>query len=685
MQTLFPEVLSPVGSYEALEAAVRSGADAVYLGAKQFSARRNADNFDNDELKQAVAYCKVRNVKVYLAVNIMVGENELESALETVRQGVKCGINAVIVADLGLAKLIHTAFPSLPLHASTQMTIHSSSPLKYLKTLGFSRVVASREMSKSALEAFCKEANAVGIEVEAFVHGALCMCVSGQCLLSSVIGGRSGNRGLCAGPCRLPFKVKGGTGYDLSLKDLSLISYVDELREMGVASLKIEGRMKRPEYIAAATNAFRLAVDKKPIPDELTNALNSVFTRSGFTDGYYKNKLGLDMFGIRTEGDAELSKSTFSYLHSLYRNERSSVPISITAKIKKSAPISIVFDDGENRVTIDGEIPQKAQNKQATKEDVFKALNKLGGTPYFAKKIDITLDDGLFISASELNSLRRQAVELLSEQRSKVVPLEEIPLKVTETITKESGKTQLYARFKNALDIPQNPEQIKTVILPLGSEIPQQLKEGIRYAVELPRWLENEEYLLNRLSEFKNSGFKTAFCATLGAVTLALSQGFEIIGGMGLNVYNSHSAKVLKDLGVKQTVLSSEISIKDAKNLNLKTKTGIFAYGRIPLMMFKNCPLKNGEGCQNCSGEGVITDRMGVSFPIICQNTYSELYNCAPTYMADKLTDVASFDFALLYFTNESKDEIKDIISDYTFGGISKGNFTRGLYYRNIL
>ena len=685
MQNLFPEVLSPVGSYEALKAAVRSGADAVYLGAKQFSARRNADNFEKDELKQAVAYCKVRNVKVYLAVNIMVGENELKNALETVRQGVECGIDAVIVADLGLAKLIHTAFPDLPLHASTQMTIHSPSPLKYLKALGFSRVVAAREMSKSALELFCKEANALGIEVEAFVHGALCMCVSGQCLLSSVIGGRSGNRGLCAGPCRLPFKVKGGTGYDLSLKDLSLISYARELREMGVASFKIEGRMKRPEYIAAATNAFRLAVDGQAIPQELTDALNSVFTRSGFTDGYYKNKLGKDMFGIRTEGDAELSKSTFSYLHSLYRNERSSVPINITAVIKELSPISITFNDGQHRVTVNGEIPQMAQNKQATNEDVFKALNKLGGTPYFAEKTNITLDEGLFVSASEINNLRRQAVELLSEQRAIIVPIKEHSIKTATSQSKQSVKTQIYARFKNALNIPENIEQITTVILPLISEIPQQIKEGIRYAVELPRWIENEEYILNRLSEFKKSGFKTAFCSTLGAVTLALSQGFEIIGGMGLNVYNSSNAEVLKALGVKETVLSSEISIKDAKNLNLKIKTGIFAYGRIPLMMFKNCPLKNGEGCQNCNGEGVITDRMGVSFPIICQNTYSELYNSAPTYMADKLADVSSFDFALLYFTSESKEEIKDIISDYAFGGTSDGNFTRGLYYRSIL
>lgn len=685
MQTIIPEVLSPVGSYEALEAAVRSGADAVYLGAKQFSARRNADNFDNTELKNAVAYCKVRGVKVYLAVNIMIGDSELQDALETVRQGVKCGIDAIIIEDLGLARLIHSAFPDLPLHASTQMTIHSPAPLKLLKDLGFSRVVVAREMSKSAIKDFCSKAKEIGIEVEVFVHGALCMCVSGQCLLSSVIGGRSGNRGLCAGPCRLPFKVKGGTGYDLSLKDLSLVSYVEELAEMGVASLKIEGRMKRPEYIAAATNAFRLAVDKQPIPEELTNALNSVFTRSGFTDGYYKSKLGRDMFGIRTEGDAELSKSTYSYLHSLYRNERNSIPVNITAKIKNNSPISIIFDDGKNKVSVLGEIPQLAQSKEITKEDVTKALNKLGGTPYYAQNIDVILDNCLFVSASELNTLRRNATELLNEQRVKIKFLEEYVVKINEITSCIKNERKTYARFRNSSLIPEDLKQIETVIIPLESEVPEQLIKGIRYAVELPRWIENEDYVLNKLRCFKEVGFTAAFCGTLGAVALALKEDFEIIGGMGLNVYNSQNAEVLKDLGVKETVLSSEIAIKDAKKIKTEIEAGLFAYGRLPLMMFKNCPLKNGEGCKNCDGQGSITDRMGITFPIICRDTYSELYNSAPTYMADKLEDLSGFNFALLYFTDESEEDIEKIIHDYTYGGTPNGNYTRGLYYRNIL
>ncbi len=685
MQLKVLEVLSPVGSYEALEAAVRSGANAVYLGAKQFSARRNADNFDNAELKSAVAYCRIRGVKVYLAVNIMIGDSELEDALETVRQGVECGIDAVIIEDLGLARLLHLAFPTLQLHASTQMTVHSPAPLKILKELGFSRVVAAREMSKSSLENFCARAKELGIEVEVFVHGALCMCVSGQCLLSSVIGGRSGNRGLCAGPCRLPFKVKGGTGYDLSLKDLSLLSYVDELAGMGVTSLKIEGRMKRPEYIAAATHAFRLAVDKQPIPNELTDALNSVFTRSGFTDGYYKSKLGKAMFGVRTDGDVELSKSTYAYLHGLYRNERSSVPVNITAEIKSGMPISITFDDGKNKAAVLGDIPKVAQNKQATAEDITKALTKLGGTPYYAQNIDITLDNGLFVSASELNGIRRTAVELLNEQRAKTPMLEEYFLEKIKDNKSVKGKTKIYARFEKASLIPQDLKQITTVILPLDANIPKNFKEGIRYAVELPRWIENEEYVLNELEKFKKLGFTAAFCGTIGAVALALSQGFEVIGAMGLNVYNGLTAEVLRELGVKETVLSSEIALKDAEKLKTQTKVGLFAYGKLPLMMFKNCPLKNGEGCKECNGQRSITDRKGVSFPIICRNNYSELLNFAPTYMADKLEDISSFEFALLYFTTESQEQIQKIITDYTYGGTPKGDYTRGLYYRNIL
>ena len=244
------EILAPVGSREMLVAAVRSGADAVYLGAKEFSARRNAENFGVFELKNAIEYCHIRGVKAYLTLNILIKEREFKSAFDLAKNAYNLGIDGIIIEDLGLAKILREKIPDLKLHASTQMSVHSVSALPILKEMGFVRVVAAREMSKKDLISLCKRAEELGMEIEVFVHGALCMCLSGQCQLSAFLGQRSGNRGLCAGPCRLPFKVEKGTGYDLSLKDLSLLDHLNELREMGVKSFKIEGRMKRPEYVA---------------------------------------------------------------------------------------------------------------------------------------------------------------------------------------------------------------------------------------------------------------------------------------------------------------------------------------------------------------------------------------------------------------------------------------------------
>ena len=269
-----PEILAPVGNAEMLYAAVRAGADAVYLGLNNFNARRNAENFTLESLREAARYCHVRGVKVYLTFNIIIGDSELKEALELCVGAAEAGIDAVIVTDIGFAKLIKEAVPSLPIHASTQMTVHSPAALKRLKEMGFDRVVVSREMSREELGEFCEAAKKLNIEVEVFVHGALCMCISGQCLLSSMLGSRSGNRGLCAGPCRLPFGCDGGTGYDLSLKDQSLIPYLGELWDMGVASLKIEGRMKRPEYVASAVAACRQMLLEGKVSEELSKALS---------------------------------------------------------------------------------------------------------------------------------------------------------------------------------------------------------------------------------------------------------------------------------------------------------------------------------------------------------------------------------------------------------------------------
>lgn len=677
-----PEVLSPVGSPDSLTAAVRSGADAVYIGAKQFSARRNANNFDFEEIKETVRYCHIRGVKVYLALNIMIKQNELQSAFDIALNAYKCGVDAIIISDLGLASLIHKHIPKLALHASTQMTIHSPAALKTLKELGFSRVVVSREMNKDELVNFCAQANEIGVEVEVFVHGALCMSVSGQCLLSSILGARSGNRGLCAGPCRLPFSSHDGTGYDLSLKDLCLYEYINELKEMGVASLKIEGRMKRPEYVAAATAACRSAVDNGFIDKELFETLQNVFSRSGFTDGYYKSELGRDMFGIRTKDDVIAAGDTYAYLHGLYRGERQSVGIKISAKILDDKPMSLYVTDGKSVATVSGPIPQIAKNKALEKQSVAESLTKLGNTPYFCEDIDITLDDGLFVSAADINAMRRNALEQLDNQRAEFV-VDEYTLPQIEITGNTIGEKHFIARFANVEQIPSNLDKINEIILPYECNMPQ--ISGVKIIAELPRYIGDESVVRKRLLVLKEQGIETVFCGNLSSIALAKELEFDVIGGWGLNANNSETISTLKSIGVKAVTLSAEISLKEIEKTTSNIPVGIFAYGKLPLMLTRNCPIKNGKTCSECDKKGVLVDRKGIKFPIMCRAGYSEMLNSTPLYMGDRLEEIPPLDFLLLYFTNETQKEASEIIKMYKAALKPTGEYTRNLYYRDLI
>lgn len=680
--SFLPEILAPVGSPESLEAAVRSGADAIYIGAKQFSARRNADNFDDNDIKNTVAYCHIRGVKVYLALNIMIKQSELQSAFETALCAYKCGVDAVIISDLGLASLLHKHVPDFALYASTQMTVHSPACLPLLKKLGFTRVVVSREMSKTELENFVNAAKQLDVEVEMFVHGALCMSVSGQCLLSSILGARSGNRGLCAGPCRLPFKVSGGTGYDLSLKDLCLYEYINELKSMGIASLKIEGRMKRPEYVSAAVAACRQAVDTGKTEPQLYKTLQNVFSRSGFTDGYYKSKLGRDMFGIRTKDDVISSADTYAYLHGFYRAERSQIPVKMTAEILPDKPMSLFVTDGVNEVNVLGDIPQKAKSKPLEKEIAIDNLTKFGNTPYFCEDIKIKLGDGLFVPSSAINLLRRNAVEMLDEKRAEIYNTEYTVPKI-DLKSNLNGKKQFIARFSSTEQIPKNLDNIKTVILPYECEMPK--IDGVQIVAELPRYMANDNIVENRLCELKQQGIESVFCGNLSAIALAKNLGFNVISNVGLNAINSETVSVLKNIGVGSALLSAEISLKELKNINAEIPVGVLAYGRLPLMLTRNCPLKNGRTCAECDKKGFVTDRKGVRFPIMCRSGYSELLNSAPLYMADRLDEISDVDFLVLYFTNETSDEAEKIIKMYNTRAKAEGDYTRNLYYRDLI
>ncbi len=680
-----PELLSPVGSREMLEAAVLSGADAVYLGAKEFSARRNAENFDLKALSDAVKYCHIRGVKVYLTLNIILKENELEDALNTATVAYNAGIDGVIIADLGLAKILREVLPELPLHASTQVSVHSPSALKPLKELGFSRVVVARELSHEQLKEICEEAKRLDLEIEAFVHGALCMCLSGQCLLSAFLGARSGNRGLCAGPCRLPFMVENGTGYDLSLKDLSLLSYTEELANIGISSFKIEGRMKRPEYVAAATAAFRRAIDENIIDAALEETLQKVFSRSGFTSGYFENKLGRDMFGIRTKEDVLSATDAFPLIHELYRKERSKIAVEISGEFKKNSPMVVRISDGENEAVALEDIPEIAKNRATTKEDISKNLLKLGSTPYFASECEIEVDEGLFIPASVINSLRRNACEKLDELRSNKNIRNEItalPNRAKCSTTKE--KQTFYIRVSCAEQLPDRLDGIDGVIFPIECDIDIK-NSNAEFIADIPRGISNEDTIKKLLVNIKEKGINTVLCGNIAAISIARDLGFKIIADASMNIINSFATDCIRDLGASKVVLSNEITLSSAKKLKSNLPIGLNVYGHTPLMLFKNCPIKNGKNCDTCDKKGYITDRKNIDFPIRCRLSFSEMFNSVPTYLADRKDEYAFLDFIVLHFTVEERSQVEQIISAYKNALPPSTKHTRGLFDKGTI
>ena len=682
------EILAPVGNTEMLTAAVRSGADAVYLGVQDFNARRNAENFTLQTLTDAVKYCHIRGVSVYLTLNILIGANEIEKAVNTAETAAKAGIDGIIAADLGLINILNTCLPELPIHASTQMTVHSPSALPYLHSLGIKRVVLSRELSRGQIREICAAAKKLDMETEVFVHGALCMCMSGQCLLSAVLGGRSGNRGLCAGPCRLPFKADGGTGYDLSLKDLSLLSHINELKDFGVTSFKIEGRMKRPEYVAAAVSALRDAADLGTVPQEKTDLLKNVFSRSGFTDGYYTGNIGSDMFGIRTKQDVTAANSAFAALHAIYRGERKAVPLTAEITVCKNKNICLTLYDGTNTVNVYGEVPDIAVNRPVTADTLEKAISKMGGTPYYIKNFTCRTDGGLAVSAAALNALRREGVEKLNEARATVSPCTALPFAPVfpspKTVT-----PKFYLRLENAEQLPHDLTGVAAVSLPLESELSAaenacgRIPENIIKIVDIPRGIISEKAISERLQKFKALGFEYAACGNLAVIPLAESAGLKIIADFGLNVYNTHTAGLLNSLGAEITVLSPELLLENARKFGA-TQSAVIAYGRLPLMLTRNCPLRNGRNCTDCGGHGTITDRLGVEFPVRCRMGYCELLNSRPVWLADRINELTGIDYAVLYFTDETPTRVNEVLNSYRRADKPDVPHTRGLYYRGV-
>ena len=680
-KSCFTELLAPCGSFEALIAALRAGADAVYVGGKSFSARQNATNFTKDELFEAVRECHRFGAKIYQAINTAVTDAELQTLADEIKTACEVGIDGIITQDLACVEIVSQACPAMPLHASTQMTLHTKNGVLWAKEQGFCRVVVSRELSGRTI----KELSALEIETEAFVHGALCMSVSGQCYLSALIGSRSANRGLCAGACRLPFSANGTKDkYALSLKDMSQIDFADEMRENGVASLKIEGRMKRPEYVAAATHALRSVLDGKPYDTEL---LEASFSRSGFTSGYYTENLGEKMFGARSHQDVLNMQASLSELKELYKTEPKKFEIEFKFSAELEKAVCLTACDGTNEVTVWGAACEKAINRPLEKEAVLTQLSKLGGTLYSLKNAEISIGEGISLPISAINALRRDAISALDAKRidplTETKPFNAEKLQLARPLTLNNKIPELRLSVQKISQLEKVDTESFICIIPL-SEAENCIKKGYEpenFVLSLPRFTFDEDAMIQKLETAKNLGFKAVECTNYAHIRIAKSLEMRALGGFGLNISNSLSAHKLYECGVEEIILSFELKANQLSQISSPTPTGAIIYGNLPLMLNANCPIMAEVGCKNCTGS--LTDRTGEKFKILCHKDlgYYELLNCKTLWLADKLDDF-NIDFGTLYFTTETAEQVASVLQKYQDRQAPSGDFTRGLYYR---
>ncbi|MBQ4090688.1 MAG: U32 family peptidase [Clostridia bacterium] len=664
-----PELLSPAGSMDAFKAAIDGGADAIYIGGSAFNARINAKNFDAQELCEAVKLAHTYGVKVYQTINTMIYDRELDELLRSAEASAIAGVDAFIVSDVGAARLLRQRLPEMALHASTQMSVHNSAGVEKLLELGFSRVVPARELSR---EDIAKMVRNSGMEIEIFVHGALCVSHSGQCLFSSLVGGRSGNRGLCAQPCRLPYGCgdKSCEKYPLSLKDLSLASYVNEIIDSGVASLKIEGRMKSPEYVGGVTRVWRRLLDEgRDASGVELRELAELFSRGGFTDGYYTKTVGRSMLGIRSESDKQASRDIAKF-NKITRK----VPINMAVKLSADQAASLMLTHGERSVTVFGDVASAAINAPLDKNTVVRCMSKLGDTPFEAASVDVNIDGNVMMPISALNALRRQGAAELFEKISQVSEA-----KIGEA---DFAKCNMMphraniARFYRAEQITEGAKDFfDAILLPLeqyvncfdvanGFFMPPVILDG--------EW----DQMQSLLKKAAQASPKYAVAANIGQLeTLKCSfPDTKIIADFRFNVANGQTAAYFEGQGVDSFVLSPELTLPQMRDVS-GSKSAI-VYGRIPLMTLEKCAIKELYGdkkaCAVCAeNQAKMTDRRGVTFSILREWQHRNVvYNSLPTGMSDKLSELerAGIVNRHFIFTVESADEVDGVIKAYQKG-----------------
>ena len=610
MNVKIPELLAPAGSPEGVRAAVQSGAGAVYMGFGTFNARRNAQGFSHEEMADAIAYCRARNVKSNITLNILVGDRELDDALEDAKFLSEAGADALIVQDLGLARLIHAHAPDFALHASTQMTIHTLDGARQARDIGFSRVVLSRECTREQIEQITREA---GVETEVFVHGALCMCYSGQCYLSAVIGQRSGNRGLCAQPCRL----------------------------------------------------------------------RRVFSRDGFTDGYYTGKKGDSMFGTKTDVPMNEVKALYDEAARRFAEGREAPLVPVNLFFSARRDTGAVLSAGE--VTVTGGTEQ-AKNRPTTPEMVEKSLSKTGGTPFYVKNMHIEVEDGLVIPASVMNGMRRDALALLLSKRS-VAPSRDWMDGNVLPRDEEAASREGFRGYTAAVRTEAQAKALEG----LGLEAvyaPLEVAARTGLPAVLPRVFSDSEQgqIEMLLGEAMSRGTNTVLVGNIGHIPLARRLGFAVHGDFGLNAYNSRTLCALAEMGVSRQTLSFEARLAQIRDMSGPLETDLIVYGRLPLMIFENCAIRRQHGgkCSCKNGVTVLTDRRHESFPLLpeygCRNT---LIGNRPLCLREDFARLG-VQTARLLFTTESPEECAHIARAFLSGAPLEGEFTRGLYKRGV-
>ena len=692
------ELLSPAGSPEAVIAAVQNGADAVYLGLGNFNARRGAKNFTEEEFEKAVRYCRIRGCRVYVTLNTLVDDRETEAAVAQARLASSLGADGLIVQDLGLVRALRAALPDMPLHASTQMSIHNLAGVEAAAEMGLTRAVLARELSIEQIRYITAHAS---IETEVFVHGALCFCHSGQCYMSALIGRRSGNRGMCAQPCRMAYSLGGRMDdYPLSLKDNCLVEKLGELEDAGVACLKIEGRMKRPEYTALVTGVYAKVLHdhRAPTKDEL-QTLEAAFSRGGFTQGYY-NGDKKDMFGVRAEEPDRESEKLFTAARRDYsEGELRRVPLHFYTLCEKGAPVrAIAFDDEGHRAVASGTMPEDAKRQGLTESFITDQMFKTGGTPYYCVENRAKVDPFLFLPTAEINDLRRRLITQISEERANAPVRRSLPLPALPE--KRQGAASPLTIFQ-----VRSADQLSDELCALGpdylyfpamglvgdfSPVRKFAENGTKLVAVLPRVVTDDqnEDVAAALEFLAAQGVDEALIGNLGHIPLARRAGMKLRGDFGLNVFNSRTLDVLFDGEFLSATASFELRMVQIRDLRKPIDLEMIVYGRLPLMVSDQCVIRQSAGRCACAAPVQMSDRTGNVFQVAkdfgCRNV---IYNAHKLYLADRMSDVRSCGVwgARLMFTTESARECVEVAKSYLGLSDYRPNvLTRGLYYRGV-